>query len=63
MGKGIKNRGTQVHKVKTKYNRKIKHKVEVEDSYTRADLNSNTRHDQIRESLSASAQFNCEGCG
>ena len=27
------------------------------------DLESKTRHNQIRESLSTSAQFNCEGCG
>ena len=28
MGKGIKNRGTQIHRVKTKYNRKHKHNRE-----------------------------------
>ena len=30
---------------------------------THPELESNTRHNQIRESLSTSAQFNCEGCG
>ena len=29
MGKGIKNRGSQIHKTKTKYNRK-RNKVEVD---------------------------------
>ena len=63
MGKGIKNRGSQVHKVKTKYNRKKKHNVEAEESLTQAGLESFKRHNQLRESISASAQFNCEGCG
>ena len=43
MGKGIKNRGVQVHKVKTKYNRKDNMKIvseemeqdrEMEETYT-----------------------------
>ena len=31
MGKGIKNRGVQVHKVKTKYNRKDNMKIVSEE--------------------------------
>ena len=95
MGKGIKNRGSQVHKVKTKYNRKKKYNWEEdyisnhleakksEMNYTKlekkqsnrtdkidligtrkhSELESFKRHNQIREKLSNSTQFNCEGCG
>ncbi len=95
MGKGIMNRGSQVHKVKTKYNKKKKYNWEEdyfsnhpdpqrsEMNYTKqekkqssrtgeidptktckhSELELTTRHNQAREKLSNSEQFNCEGCG
>ena len=38
MGKGIKNRGTQIHKVKTKYDRKYKVKEEETKAPTQAEI-------------------------
>ena len=38
MGKVIKNRGTQVHKTKTKYNRKQKVKVDESRAPTQAEV-------------------------
>ena len=38
MGKGIKNRGVQIHKVKTKYDRKRKVKEEKPRAPTQAEI-------------------------
>ena len=38
MGKGIKNRGVQIHKVKTKYDRKRKAKEEKPRAPTQAEI-------------------------
>ena len=38
MGKGIKNRGVQIHKVKTKYDRKRKAKEEKTRAPTQAEI-------------------------
>ena len=38
MGKGIKNRGSQIHKVKTKYDRKRKAKEEKPRAPTQAEI-------------------------
>ena len=38
MGKGIKNRGVQIHKVKTKYDRKRKVKDEKTRAPTQAEI-------------------------
>mgnify|MGYP003154485434 CR=1 FL=1 len=38
MGKGIKNRGSQIHKTKTKYNRSKKIKVDESRAPTQAEV-------------------------
>jgi len=52
----------EIHQAKKKQSDRAE-KFDRIETRKHLDLESITRHNQIRESLSTSAQFNCEGCG
>ena len=52
MGKGIKNRGSQVHKIKTKYNRKKKYNLEEDYiSSQLEDKGKNEKHQTRKKAI------------